>query len=69
MFVRKVTTLLKPNSISKFSRLMEEEVPRCASKTGSRTNLPSLTRARMVLQDSVCGTRHRHLRGCEFNLS
>lgn len=26
MFVRKVTTLLKPNSISKFSRLMEEEV-------------------------------------------
>jgi len=26
MFVRKVTTLLKPNSISKFSRLMEQEV-------------------------------------------
>jgi hypothetical protein len=26
MFVRKVTTLLKPNSISKFSRLMEEEI-------------------------------------------
>jgi hypothetical protein len=26
MFVRKVTILLKPNSISKFSRLMEEEV-------------------------------------------
>ncbi len=26
MFVRKVTTLLKPNSISKFSRLMDEEV-------------------------------------------
>lgn len=26
MFVRKVTALLKPNSISKFSRLMEEEV-------------------------------------------
>jgi hypothetical protein len=26
MLVRKVTTLLKPNSISKFSRLMEEEV-------------------------------------------
>jgi len=28
MFVRRVTTLLKPNSISKFSRLMEEEVIR-----------------------------------------
>src|SRR5690349_10797347 len=26
MFVRKVTTLLKPNSISEFSRLMEQEV-------------------------------------------
>ena len=26
MFVRKVTTVLKPNSISKFSRLMEQEV-------------------------------------------
>jgi hypothetical protein len=26
MFARKVTTLLKPNSISKFSRLMDEEV-------------------------------------------
>lgn len=26
MFVRKVTALLKPNSIAKFSRLMEEEV-------------------------------------------
>jgi hypothetical protein len=26
MFVRKVTTLLKPNSISKFSLLMEEEI-------------------------------------------
>lgn len=26
MFVRKVTVLLKPNSISKFSRLMEQEV-------------------------------------------
>jgi hypothetical protein len=26
MFVRKVTTLLKPNSISKFSLLMEHEV-------------------------------------------
>jgi len=26
MFVRKVTTLLKPNSISKFSLLMEKEV-------------------------------------------
>jgi hypothetical protein len=26
MFVRKVTTLLKPNSISKFSRLMEEQI-------------------------------------------
>lgn len=26
MFVRKVTTLLKPNSISKFSRLMKQEV-------------------------------------------
>jgi hypothetical protein len=26
MFVRKVTILLKPNSISKFSRLMEEEI-------------------------------------------
>jgi hypothetical protein len=26
MFVRKVTTLLKPNSISKFSLLMEQEV-------------------------------------------
>jgi len=26
MFVRRVTILLKPNSISKFSRLMEEEV-------------------------------------------
>ncbi len=26
MFVRKVTTLLKPNSISKFGRLMEQEV-------------------------------------------
>jgi hypothetical protein len=26
MFVRKVSTLLKPNSISKFSRLMDEEV-------------------------------------------
>lgn len=26
MFVRKVTTLLKPNSISKFSLLMENEV-------------------------------------------
>jgi hypothetical protein len=26
MFVRKVTILLKPNSISKFSRMMEEEV-------------------------------------------
>ena len=26
MFVRKVTALLKPNSISKFSRLLEEEV-------------------------------------------
>jgi hypothetical protein len=28
MFVRRVTTLLEPNSISKFSRLMEEEVIR-----------------------------------------
>ncbi|PYT79639.1 MAG: hypothetical protein DMG40_14880 [Acidobacteria bacterium] len=26
MFIRKVTILLKPNSISKYSRLMEEEV-------------------------------------------
>jgi hypothetical protein len=26
MFVRKVTTLLKPNSISKFSLMMEQEV-------------------------------------------
>ena len=26
MFVRKVTILLRPNSISKFSRLMEQEV-------------------------------------------
>ena len=26
MFVRKVTTLLKPNSISEFSRLMDQEV-------------------------------------------
>ena len=26
MFVRQVTTLLKPNSISKFSRLMEEQI-------------------------------------------
>jgi hypothetical protein len=26
MFVRKVTMLLRPNSISKFSRLMEQEV-------------------------------------------
>ena len=26
MFVRKVTTLLKPHSISKFSRLMEEDI-------------------------------------------
>jgi hypothetical protein len=26
MFARKVITLLKPNSISKFSRLMDEEV-------------------------------------------
>jgi hypothetical protein len=26
MFVRKVTTLLKPNSISKFSVLMEQEI-------------------------------------------
>jgi hypothetical protein len=26
MFVRKVTTLIKPSSISKFGRLMEEEV-------------------------------------------
>ncbi len=26
MFVRKVTTILKPNSISKFSLLMEQEV-------------------------------------------
>jgi len=26
MFVRKVTTLLKPNSVSKFSLLMEQEI-------------------------------------------
>jgi hypothetical protein len=40
MFVRKVTTLLKPNSISKFSRLMDEEViPMLRKQNGFRDEL------------------------------
>jgi len=42
MFVRKVTTLLKPNSISKFSRLMEEEViPTLRKENGFQDALTS----------------------------
>ena len=49
MFVRKVTTLLKPNSISKFSRLMEEEViPMLCKQNGFQDELTFFTRARMV---------------------
>ena len=40
MFVRKVTTLLKPNSISKFSLLMEEEIiPILRKQNGFRDEL------------------------------
>src|ERR1700745_793391 len=41
MFLRKVTTLLKPNSISKFSRLMEQEViPMLSKQNGFQGELP-----------------------------
>ncbi|PYU02483.1 MAG: hypothetical protein DMG38_00190 [Acidobacteria bacterium] len=40
MFARKVTTLLKPNSIAKFSRLMEEEIiPMLRKQNGFRDEL------------------------------
>src|SRR5213080_2839899 len=40
MFARKVTTLLKPNSIAKFSVLMEEEViPMLRKQNGIREEL------------------------------
>jgi hypothetical protein len=40
MFVRKVNTLLKPNSISKFSLLMEKEViPMLRKQTGFQDEL------------------------------
>ena len=38
--MRKVTTLLKPNSISKFSRLMEEEIiPMLRKQSGFQDEL------------------------------
>lgn len=40
MFVRKVTALLKPNSVSKFGRLMEQEViPMLRRQDGFRDEL------------------------------
>jgi hypothetical protein len=40
MFVRKVTTLLKPNSISKFGLLMEEElIPMLRKQNGFQDEL------------------------------
>ena len=48
MFVRKVTMLLKPNSISKFSLLMEKEViPILRKQNGFQNELTFLHPVRM----------------------
>lgn len=52
MFVRKVTALLKPNSIAKFSRLMEEEViPMLRKQNGFQDELTFFNPS----QDEVTG--------------
>ena len=59
MFVRKVVALLKPNSISKFSLLMEKQViPLLRNQTGFQDELTFYPPAKMPSPASVSGTRH-----------